>query len=311
MSEYFTFSRKERIGILTIVLLIILIWLFPQIIKPSKSQIPLGDTSWITAIRALERQGTDSDAAADDGEQNLNHLAYDHTGKEHLVERKFSYFDPNTLSAGGWKKLGIREKTIRTIQNYLRKGGRFNKAEDLKKIYGIHLDEFAMLAPYIQIQTKRDTTSTTRSNNAIHKQSFEARTEKILSVEINVADTAAWIALPGIGRKLAARITNFRDKLGGFYSIDQVSETYGLPDSTFKAIKPWLKLENPFIKKININTATKEELKSHPYLRWPLANAIVEYRNQHGNFASIEDLRKVGAITEEVFAKIRPYVSVE
>ena len=47
----------------------------------------------------------------------------------------------------------------------------------------------------------------------------------IQSVDINTADTTAFISLPGIGSKLAARIVNFRDKLGGFYSIDQVGET--------------------------------------------------------------------------------------
>ena len=60
-------------------------------------------------------------------------------------------------------------------------------------------------------------------------------------VNINTADTSAFIALPGIGNKLALRIVNFRDKLGGFYSIDQIGETYGLPDSVFRKIKPILK----------------------------------------------------------------------
>ncbi|HET9826396.1 MAG TPA: helix-hairpin-helix domain-containing protein, partial [Chitinophagaceae bacterium] len=130
-------------------------------------------------------------------------------------------------------------------------------------------------------------------------------------VEINAADTTAFIALPGVGGKLASRIINFRDKLGGFYSVNQVGETYGLPDSTFAKIKPLLKLEDPSVKKFNINTATKDDLKSHPYFRWSLANAIVEYRNQHGNFSSVEDLKKIAVITEEIFRKIKPYCTAE
>ena len=118
----------------------------------------------------------------------------------------------------------------------------------------------------------------------------------------------AFIALPGIGNKLALRIVNFRDKLGGFYSIDQIGETYGLPDSVFRKIKPFLKLETNLVKKININTATKDEMKSHPYIKWNLANAIVEYRNQHGNFSSLEDLKKISLITTEVFDKIKFYL---
>ena len=62
-------------------------------------------------------------------------------------------------------------------------------------------------------------------------------------IDVNTADTSAFISLPGIGSKLAARIVTFREKLGGFYSVEQIGETYGLPDSTFQKIKQWLKLE--------------------------------------------------------------------
>ena len=118
------------------------------------------------------------------------------------------------------------------------------------------------------------------------------------------------IALPGIGSKLAARIITFREKLGGFYSLDQVGETYGLPDSTFQKIKQWLKLENALVKKININTATVDEMKFHPYIKYSLANPIVAYRNEHGPFSRIEDIKKVMAVTEDVYKKIAPYLTM-
>jgi competence protein ComEA len=129
-------------------------------------------------------------------------------------------------------------------------------------------------------------------------------------IDINTADTSALIALPGIGSKLSQRIIMFRDKLGGFYKIEQVAETFGLPDSTFQKIKTRLVLINSSVRQININTATVEELKSHPYLRYAIANAIIQYRNQHGNFSSPDDLKKVVAVTEEVFAKVFPYLKI-
>jgi len=109
---------------------------------------------------------------------------------------------------------------------------------------------------------------------------------------------------------LASRIVTFRDKLGGFYSIEQVGETYGLPDSTFQKIKQYLKLDNPSVKKININTATVDELKAHPYIKFSLANPIVAYRNEHGSFSKIEDIKKVMAVTDEIYKKIAPYLSL-
>jgi competence protein ComEA len=290
-----------------------LIWILPQVIKSSSSQIPLGDTSWITEINSLKHMENDSPSVRAVHDESLNDLVSDSLGKEPRGDavQKMFYFDPNTISVDGWKKLGIRQKTINVIHNYLAKGGHFEKPGDLKKIYGIHAEDFARLQPYIQIQMNNATSFPDKRNTEFNKRSSQAGNTTYDLVEINTADTAAFIALPGIGSKLAARIINFRDKLGGFYSILQVGETYGLADSTFQKIKPWLKLENVSLKKINVNAATKDEMKSHPYLKWTLANAIVEYRNQHGKFSSAEELKKVGAITEEVLVRIKPYISVE
>src|SRR5258705_24726 len=131
------------------------------------------------------------------------------------------------------------------------------------------------------------------------------------AVDINNADTIAFISLPGIGSKLAARIVTFRDKLGGFYSIEQVRETYGLPDSTFQKIKQWLKLDNASVKKININTATVDELKAHPYIKFSIANPIVAYRTENWLFTKLEDIKKVMAVTNELYDKIVSYLSVQ
>jgi competence ComEA-like helix-hairpin-helix protein len=104
---------------------------------------------------------------------------------------------------------------------------------------------------------------------------------------------------------------SFRDKLGGFYSVDQVGETFALPDSTFQKIRQYLKIETISIKKININTATIDELKGHPYIRWSIANPIIAYRNEHGAFSKPEDLKKIVAVTDELFNKIAPYLSTQ
>ncbi len=94
------------------------------------------------------------------------------------------------------------------------------------------------------------------------------------------------------------------------YSVSQVAETYGVPDSTFQKIRPQLQCNNAAVKKININEANVDELKSHPYIKYALANVIINYRKQHGNFKSIEDIRQIDIITEEVFKKIAPYLVV-
>jgi competence ComEA-like helix-hairpin-helix protein len=308
LRDYLTFTRKERIGLLVIILVIMGIWIFPKVSRPAKPKKVKADTSWITAAERL--MTTDEpDTAQNVG--GIDELAFDRRETQHFGEAagELFNFDPNVLTLEGWKKLGIREKTIATIQNYLKKGGHFYRAEDLKKIFGIRPDEYTRLEPYIKIASPGVTAFPVEKNAESKNETFPTE-RKYSPVDINTADTSAFIALPGIGNKLATRIVNFRDRLGGFYSTDQIRETYGLADSAYEKIKPFLKLETISIKKININTATKDELKSHPYLKWNLANAIVEYRNQHGNFSSVADLRKISLVTDDVFDKIKFYLAL-
>jgi competence ComEA-like helix-hairpin-helix protein len=310
LRDYFVFTRKERIGLLVVILIMVGIWIFPKVSRPVKPRIAVQDTSWVTAAKQLMIR-RDSGSQSKNSADSEDELAYAGPLSQPSNESKVQlfYFDPNTLSFAGWKKLGVREKTIATIQNYLNKGGHFQKAEDLKKIYGIRPDEYLRLQPYVRIANIVQSASPS-PEKADHKSETLSSGSGYAMIDINRADTSAFVALPGIGNKLASRIVNFRDKLGGFYSTDQISEIYGLPDSAFQKIKPFLKLETGPVKKININSATKDEMKSHPYIKWNLANAIVEYRNQHGNFSSVEDLKKISVMTTDLFDKIKFYLTL-
>lgn len=129
-------------------------------------------------------------------------------------------------------------------------------------------------------------------------------------IDINLADTAAFIALPGIGSKLASRIVLFREKLGGFYSVKQIAEVYGLKDSVYQKIVSYLKCDAAAVRKLHINIAGKDELKQHPYIRWQIAEAEVAYREQHGRFNSLNDLAKINLIDSVVLTKMIPYLSL-
>ena len=315
INDYLTFTRKERVGVLVIVSLVFLLFfLLPKFSNHISSSIPSkADTSWISKIRSLEVKKEKKNFSTGSNSDEYYAYQYD-SNKESNLKGELFYFDPNTLSADGWKKLGLKEKNIHTIQNYLNKGGHFKKPEDLKKIYGLYKDQYVRLAPYIKIESTIDSKakqdyklSTSSNENAQLKSGYS----RVSVIEINTADTTAFISLPGIGSKLASRIVNFREKLGGFYSIDQIGETYGVPDSTFQIIKQYLKLENTALRKLNINTATVDELKAHPYIKYSLANPIVAYRNEHGSFSNVEDIKKVMVVTEDVYNKIALYLTLK
>jgi competence protein ComEA len=297
LESYFTFSRKDRIGILFLMLLIVLVFFLPGLVPPQNS-LTTNDTAWIAAVRKLE-------ISQDSLEENDHPSLYQYDRSDNRITNpkvSLFYFDPNTLPAAGWKKLGLRDKTIQIILNYLEKGGRFRSPEDLKRIYGLPVKEYTRLLPFIKIEPVANPAYTTKPE--YHKK-FNLQT-----IDINTADTSLFIALPGIGSKLAARIVAFREKLGGFYSIEQIAEVYGLQDSVFQRIRHFFLLNDPLVKKININTASVDELKAHPYIKYNIANALVAYRNEHGPFSTTEEIKKVSAITMEVYAKIEKYLAV-
>lgn len=297
----------------------IFVLFLPNILSKSASRTPAQiDTAWIAAVKKLEIKAPDS--LRDYYQKNNNEDAY-----TYQYDRKKSssydannnkselfYFDPNTITESEWKKLGLRDKTIKTIENYLSKGGHFYKPEDLQRIYGLHNDEYERLEPYIKMVSNTPQINEQFVSSKTKEDVPQTKTHapRYSLIDINTADTSAFISLPGIGSKLASRITAFREKLGGFYSIDQIGETYGLPDSTFQKIKQYLKLDNASVKKININTATVDELKAHPYIKFSIANPIVAYRNEHGLFSKVEDIKKVMAVTDDIYKKIVPYLAL-
>ena len=132
--------------------------------------------------------------------------------------------------------------------------------------------------------------------------------KRLVRTEVNSADSIAWMVLPGIGTGLSRRIIRYREKLGGFYQIDQVGETFGLPDSVLRSIQPVLWVDTSFIHRIDLNNATERMLNNHPYIRWRIAKAIITYRNQHGKFSRVDDLLNIEVIDPEAFEKIKHYV---
>jgi competence ComEA-like helix-hairpin-helix protein len=291
----------------------------PDILSKTSSNRPTQmDTAWMAAVKKLEIKATDSSGDYYQKNDNENAYAYQYDKRKssydenEIIKGELFYFDPNTITGSEWKRLGLRDKTIKTIENYLSKGGHFYKPDDLQKIYGLHNDEYERLKSYIKIEsnpskTNQEFVSTKSKDETQQTKTYAARYSII---DVNTADTIAFISLPGIGSKLAVRIVTFREKLGGFYSVEQIGETYGLPDSTFQNIKQWLKLDNPSVKKININTATIDEMKAHPYIKFSIANPIVAYRNEHGSFSKLEDIKKVMAVTDEIYKKIAPYLTL-
>ena len=310
VKDYFSFSKRERTGAIVLIILIVVVFLLPEFYPVPK--VFMDANSVALKKQSAEWKGINSDSSSrvrETGSDERNTIHYE-PSDDYQKKASLFYFDPNMISEDGWKKLGISDRTVKTIKTYISKGGSFRKAEDIGKIYGLRPGQFEQLLPFVRIEKRNDPKPEKPHEGRIphYNNADEIRTLSI--IDINAADTSMLIALPGIGSKLANRIVSFRSKLGGFYSVDQVREIYGLQDSIFQKIKSFLQCNSSAIQKINVNTADAAALKNHPYIKWNIASAIVNYRSQHGEYKSVEDLLKIDILSTEILQKISPYLAV-
>jgi competence ComEA-like helix-hairpin-helix protein len=273
------------------------------------------DAATLTAVSELKLR-TDSIDRAERAERTTN---YQYTDFARLREPESRSsipatlfpFDPNTATTNMWMRLGIRERTAQIIQNYVAKGGRFRKPEDLKKIYSLSPQDAERLMPYVVIQESEppdvaDAPAAKPANRYADETPYVPP-----PVNINTGDVDALVRLPGIGPVLANRITAYRQRLGGFARTDQLLEVAGLPDTTLQKIQDRLLIGSGPYRPIKLNSCTVDELKAHPYMKPNLAAALVKYREQHGPYKNVDDLRRVMIVDESFLRKMAPYLAFE
>ncbi|MBK9336439.1 MAG: helix-hairpin-helix domain-containing protein [Lewinellaceae bacterium] len=217
------------------------------------------------------------------------------------------HFDPNTAREADLLRLGLPKALVGRLLRYREKGGFFFEKTDFRKLYGLSDADYARLEPYITIA---------KSDVAVRPAAYAGgagyASAPITDLDINAATVDAWKRLPGIGAGRANQLVRFREKLDGFVSVEQVAETFGLPDSVFQGIRPYLRVESAVFRKINLNVASEDELAAHPYFSFKQAKLIAAYREQHGRFGSADDLTRIAAFTDKTWmGKVRPYLAVE
>ena len=127
-------------------------------------------------------------------------------------------------------------------------------------------------------------------------------------IEINSADSAKLTRIRGIGPAFAMRIISYRDRLGGFLNKEQLKEVYGIDTLKYAEIKNGVSIDPSHIKKIKINEVDFEGLRKFPYFTNKQTNAVIQYRNQHGNYQSVNDMRNIAILDEGILRKIEPYI---
>ena len=132
---------------------------------------------------------------------------------------------------------------------------------------------------------------------------------EIVKIDLNSCDTNELVTVPQFGSKRAAKLIEYRDKLGGFNSLSQLQEVYILQNIDTVKLKDYLYIKKQKIKMLNINTATYQELVAHPYIDSYLTKLIIHHRERNGPIRDIDELQRITHAYPELIEKLRPYVA--
>ncbi|MGB0887203.1 MAG: helix-hairpin-helix domain-containing protein [Vicingaceae bacterium] len=221
--------------------------------------------------------------------------------KEKSIKPQYFNFNPNTISKEEWAKLGFKDWQIKTIFNYKAKGGSWRTKKDVQKIYGLSESAYTQLAPYILLP-----------DSIAKKENQKKKKDYTIKVDINTANAKELTQLKGIfSEKYAAIIIKHRDQLGGFTSKEQLKDVWNMTEETYNGLLPQVIIGKYEPKQININTSSAQQLQQHPYIDWKIANAIIKYRNAHGKYKKVEDIKKIHLINNKTYLKIAPYLIVK
>ena len=296
--KFIEYTRSERnaIVVLLLILLLLLVLKQPIVLRlfSNRTNTKEDSTRYLSLINEIQQ-------AEDDNEYSYTGNTYEKKYVNNYQDKNF-IIDINKANAEEFEKLyGIGKVYSERIVKYRNKIGGFESIEQLKEVYGIHDTVYQKFKHQLVLSNP---------NKQINNQNQQ---KKEIKIELNSATHDELVQLNGIGNVYAKRIVEFRDKLGGFYNIEQVKDVYGIHDTVFQKIKPNIYLKPATIQKLNINNATFEELTANPYFFTTLAKQIVGYRTKVKPFATIEDLKKLYYIRDnpEYYDKILPYVRLE
>jgi len=224
-------------------------------------------------------------------------------------ERLFP-FDPNQADSSTLAALGMPRWMIHNLLKYREKGGYFKDKNDFKRLYGLTAENHQLLLPYLVIAPKEresrpflslmdsSTLDTTR------RSPRPIKFDKVIPINLNQADTTTLKKIPGIGSHIAKRIVDYKNRLGGYYEVDQLKEIHLKADS----LKKWFIIDLQDIHKIDINKAGLNRLRAHPYLNFYQAKAIVEYRKRKGRITTLKVFSLYEEFTPGDFERLSHYI---
>ena len=252
-------------------------------------------------------------------------VAVDVEEKEERGEVVMRMFDPNTVDSLTLIGFGLKPWKVKNFLHYRAAGKVFRSAEDLGDTYGWTAEDVERVREYVRVGKEYENGKRLFGGTEKRQPGWEGRNEKygkdgkrwddwksnkfhtLTKVDVNTADTAMLRRIPGVGAKTSEAIVRYREKLGGFYSVEQLRE--------IKMVSPelleWMEVSSPNVQKIPVNEASFQALNSHPYISYEQTKALLQYIRLYGKVKDEQALLETGIFTKEDVERLKPYLVYE
>ena len=222
-----------------------------------------------------------------------------------LKQEKLDYvpkiypFNPNFITDYKGYKLGMSVPEIDRLLAFRKQNKYVNSPQEFQAVTKISDSLLNAISPYFKfpdwVKNKKEFAAYKKYDNTAF-----AKKEKIVIIDINQATQEDLIKIYGIGEAISLRILKFKESLGGFVSMEQMNDVWGLSPEVIENLNTHFKVSNSAaVKKIDINNASIKELSLFPYFKFPISKNIVTFRSMNGDIKNIEDLTKIKGLSIE------------
>lgn len=199
-------------------------------------------------------------------------------------------FNPNFITDFKGYNLGMSTQEIDRLLAFRKTNKYVNSAQEFQAVTKVSDSLLKVISPYFKFP---DWVANKKEFKTYPKQNFKKK-KKVTVLDINQATQEDLKKIYGVGDGLSERILKEKDKFGGFVSMEQMNDVWGLSPEVIVQLNEHFKIKtSPVVKKININTASIKELMQFPYFKYALAKSIVTYRSMNNGIKNTEDLLKI------------------
>jgi DNA uptake protein ComE-like DNA-binding protein len=276
ISSYFKFSRNQRTAVFFlfgIIVILQLTYFFADF--SSFSKVSPEKEKWLSLQSQIDSMKQDK----------LNYVP------------KIYPFNPNFITDYKGYKLGMSVPEIDRLLAFRKENKYVNSPKEFQAVTKVSDSLLNAISPYFKFPDWVNKKKEFKNYKNYPNTAF-AKKEKIVIIDINKATQEELIKIYGIGEAISLRILKFKESLGGFVSMEQMKDVWGLSPEVIENLNLHFKvLALPNVKKIDINNASIKELSQFPYFNYQLAKQIVTFRSMNGDIKNIDDLTKIKGLS--------------